>query len=109
MPFSPGALVVAHLVNPTEKLWGVLEELAPAGVTLRAMNLGSFEDWSLELAREGRSGLALATMFVPLHRVERIFLDERVGDVESFAERFARRVGRPVAEVLAGSDCPTAS
>ena len=100
MPFPVGSLVVAHLVNPSEKLWGVLEELAPAGVTMRAMNLGSFEDWSLELAREGRSGLALATMFVPLHRVERIFLDERVGDVESFAERFSRRVGRPVADVL---------
>lgn len=43
-------------------------------------------------------------MFVPLHRVERIFLDERVGDVESFAERFVRRVGRPVAEVLGEPD-----
>ena len=42
-------------------------------------------------------------MFVPLHRVERIFLDERVGDVESFAERFVRRVGRPVAEIVGGS------
>ncbi len=104
MPFQPGSLVVAHLVNPNEKLWGVLEELAPAGVTLRALNLGSFEDWSLELAREGRSGLGLATMFVPLHRVERIFLDERVGDVESFAERFVRRVGRPVGEVLGEPD-----
>ena len=100
MPLRPGSLVVAHLVGPSEKLWGLLEELGPAGVTLRAMSLASFDDWSTELAREGRSGLGLATLFVPLHRVERIFLDERVGDVESYTERFARRVGRPVAELL---------
>lgn len=106
MPLPPGSLVVAHLVDPSEKLWGRLEELGPAGVTLRAMNLGSFDDWSAELAREGRSSLGLATMFVPLHRVERIFLDERVGDVESYAERFARRVGRPVGAVIGGVPFP---
>lgn len=106
MPLRPGALVVAHLVGPSEKLWGLLEELGPAGVTLRAMNLGSFDDWSTDLAREGRSGLGLATMFVPLHRVERIFLDERVGDVESYAERFARRVGRPVEALIGGGPGP---
>ena len=109
MPFLPGTLVVAHLVNPNEKLWGVLEELAPAGVTLRALNLGSFEDWSLELAREGRSGLGLATMFVPLFRVERIFLDEQVGEVESYRRRFERRVGARVERFVSVGEEPAAA
>jgi len=39
-------------------------------------------------------------MFVPLFRVERIFLDEAVGEVESYRERFQRRVGVPVERYL---------
>ena len=42
----------------------------------------------------------LATMFVPLFRVERIFLDEEVGEVESYRTRFERRVGAPVEEFM---------
>jgi hypothetical protein len=39
-------------------------------------------------------------MFVPLFRVERIFLDEPVGQVESYSQRFERRVGATVEEYL---------
>jgi hypothetical protein len=39
-------------------------------------------------------------MFLPLFRVERMFRDEAVGEVESYAERFHRRVGRGVREYL---------
>jgi hypothetical protein len=39
-------------------------------------------------------------MFVPLFRVERIFLDEAVGEVESYRQRFAKRVGLPVERYL---------
>jgi hypothetical protein len=39
-------------------------------------------------------------MFVPLFRVERIFLDEPVGQVESYSHRFERRVGVSVEEFL---------
>jgi len=48
---APGAVILAHLVQPTEKLWGELLELAPAGVTLRALNLDSLEEWIGELAK----------------------------------------------------------
>jgi hypothetical protein len=39
-------------------------------------------------------------MFVPLFRVERVFLDEAVGEVESYRQRFQRRVGQPVERYL---------
>ena len=39
-------------------------------------------------------------MFVPLFRVERIFLDERVGEVESYRQRFEQRVGVAVERYL---------
>lgn len=100
-----GSIVIVHLINPTEKLWGVLEGLELVGVTLRGINVGSFDDWMAQAARGGRA-LGLSTMFVPLFRIERIFLDEAVGEVESYRQRFARRVGVQVERYLgiAGPD-----
>ena len=89
---NTGSLVILHLVQPTEKFWGVLLRLAGEGVTVRGINLSSFDDWARAVARS-ESSLDLATMFVPLFRVERIFVDEQVGEVESYGQRFHRMVG----------------
>jgi hypothetical protein len=96
----PGSIVIIHLTNPTEKLWGILYDLGVAGVTVRAINLGSFDDWMSQAARRVDQTLGLSTMFVPLFRVERIFLDEPVGAVESYRERFGKRVGVSVEAYL---------
>ena len=40
------------------------------------------------------------TMFFPLFRVERIFLDEPTGSIKSYAQRFQDVVGRPIREYL---------
>ena len=42
---DPGSIVILNLVQPTEKFWGVLQRLAPEGITLRGINLSSFDDW----------------------------------------------------------------
>ena len=96
----PGSLVIVHLVNPTEKFWGILQELGVAGVMLRGINVSSFDDWMAQAVRPGDQTLGLSTMFVPLFRVERVFLDESVGEVESYRGRFAKRVGVPVERYL---------
>jgi len=96
----PGSLVIVHLINPTEKFWGVLQELAVAGVMLRGINVSSFDDWMAQASRRGDQTLGLSTMFVPLFRVERLFLDEAVGEVESYRQRFQQRVGVPVERYL---------
>ncbi|MDP9120708.1 MAG: hypothetical protein M3O15_04965 [Acidobacteriota bacterium] len=96
----PGAIVIVHLINPTEKFWGLLQELGVAGVALRGINLSSFDDWMGQAVRGKDQTLGLSTMFVPLFRVERIFLDEAVGEVESYRQRFLRRVGVPVERYL---------
>lgn len=90
------SIVIAHLVNPTEKFWGVLESLDQSGLVLRGISVNSFDDWMFQASRQGTQALGLSTMFVPLFRVERIFLDEQVGEVESYSQRFERQVGRPV-------------
>src|SRR5213593_434570 len=94
--FEPSALVIVNLVNPKEKFFGVLTALSPAGITLRGINLDSFEDWLRQLARREEPNLDLITMFVPLFRVERIFLDEPSGSIKSYAERFEDVVGKNI-------------
>lgn len=97
----PGSVVIVHLINPTEKFFGVLQDLAVAGISFRGINLNSFDDWMAQAARPGDQTLGLSTMFVPLFRVERIFLDEAVGEVESYRQRFLKRVGIDVEKYLA--------
>jgi hypothetical protein len=100
-PFETGDLVILHLINPSEKFWGVLAELGVAGVTLRGIGVSSFDDWMAQAARGGEEPtLGLTSMFLPLFRVERMFRDEPVGEVESYAQRFERRVGLTVYDYL---------
>jgi hypothetical protein len=100
MIIRPGSIVVVHLNNPTEKFWGVLQELAMTGVYLRGISLSTFDDWMAQAVRGKDQTLGLCAMFVPLFRIERVFLDEPVGEVESYQQRFSRRVGVPVERYL---------
>lgn len=93
---KPGSIVIVHLREPTEKYWGLLEAIAVYGVTLRCLNVESFDDWTRTLAYDEKPALGLATIFFPMSRVERMFLDERIGEVESMGELFERRMGRSV-------------
>jgi hypothetical protein len=95
-----GSIVIVHLINPTEKFFGILQDLAVAGVTFRGISLSSFDEWMAQAVRPGDQTLGLSTVFVPLFRVERIFLDEAVGEVESYRQRFSKRVGVPVERYL---------
>ena len=95
-----GSFVLLHLVEPNEKYWGVLEDLGVSGITVRAINLSALDDWMRALSYHEESGLGFATIFFPLRRVERMSLDEPVGQVESLCQMFERRVGRTIQEVL---------
>ena len=95
-----GTLVLVHLVQPKEKYWGVLVSLGPAGVTLRGIDVDLFDDWARQHRNAGEPELGVATLFVPLHRIEKIFEDSRIGSVASYAERFFEIVGRDVKDVL---------
>lgn len=98
--FEPNALVILNLVSPKEKFFGVLRSLSAAGVTMRAMNLDSFDDWIHQIARGEEAEIEMVTMFTPLFRVERIFLDEPAGAIRSYTERFEEVTGRPIREYV---------
>ncbi|HEX9985654.1 MAG TPA: hypothetical protein VGF69_20515 [Thermoanaerobaculia bacterium] len=101
--FEKNAPVIVNLVNPKEKFFGLLSSLSPAGVTMRAINLDSFDDWLRQIARGDEPSIDLVTMFVPLFRVERIFLDEAAGAIRSYTERFSEVTGSSVVDYINGN------
>jgi methylmalonyl-CoA/ethylmalonyl-CoA epimerase len=96
----PGVAVLAYLHDPTEKLWGVLRRLDPAGLTIEGVDLGSFDDWVAQVEREEEPVVGPSILFVPMARIEKILLDRSSGNLPSLAERFERRTGRSVQDVL---------
>jgi hypothetical protein len=98
--FDKNALIIVNLVNPKEKFFGVLTALSAAGLTLRGINLDSFDDWVRQVAHDDEPDLDLITMFVPLFRVERVFLDEPSGSIKSYGQRFEEAVGTALAKYL---------
>jgi hypothetical protein len=97
---SEGIPVVLYLHSPKEKVWGILLSLSTAGVLVRGIDLEAFEDWMRQEARGDETMLGLLTVFYPMARLERVERDESVGPVVSYADRFAREVGRTVGELL---------
>lgn len=87
--------VLVNLQNPREKVWGVLLSIQASGITVRGIDLNSFDDWSRSVGR-GDAEMGLSTMFLPIHRVERVHQDETVGGVRSYAELFEERAGKDV-------------
>ena len=88
-----GSFVLIHLVNPREKFWGILRSESASGVTVRGLTLEGFEEWLREISHKEPISSHPATVFFPLHRVERIFADETAGEFVSFADRFRKHVG----------------
>ncbi len=98
--FMPGAPVLMTLSAPREKFWGAIISISQAGVSLRGIGLESFEDFVRQV-RDGENVTASAVFF-PMHRIERMELDERSGGVPSMFERFKVKCGRDANEFLAG-------
>jgi hypothetical protein len=94
-----GAPVVIHLHSPKEKVWGVLNDLGPAGAFIRGIDLNTFDDW-IQMIVRGERNIGLTSMFLPMWRIERVLLDEPIDDIPSLCDRFYQRVGLSVDEYL---------
>ena len=95
------SIIILSLHTPKERLWGALESMNPAGVTVRAIDLNSFDDFIRQVMDPEGERIGLPTLFFPMQRVERIALDEPHGSIPSMAERFEQRVGRSLRDYLA--------
>lgn len=95
------SIVVVSLHSPKEKLWGELLAIHAAGVTLRGIDLNSFDDFIRQVRDPEGDRVGLPTVFFPMTRIERISLDEPLGSIPSMADLFAQKTGMPLAEYLA--------
>ena len=84
-PFRLGAIVVIWLHDPREQFWGMLCSLTPAGIAVRGLSLAAFDDYARQF-RKGETTPPL-TIFLPMHRIERMELDRRTGELPSLLER----------------------
>jgi hypothetical protein len=99
VPFGAGSVVLVTLNNPREKYWGAILAVTPAGVALRGVDLNSFDDF-IRQVNQG-DDVAPHTVFFPMHRVERMELDARNGEIPAMQERFENKTGRSCAQLFA--------
>lgn len=97
---DPHSIVVVSLHTPKEKIWGELLSLNPSGVTIRGMDLNSFDHCVRQINEPDGERTGIPTIFFPMSRVERVSLDEPSGTIPSMNELFARKVGRSLLDYL---------
>lgn len=98
-----GTCVVLSLHNPREKVWGPLADISPAGLQVRCIDLNTFDDW-VRMVINQEYNIGLTTAFFPMWRVEKMSLDECVGEIPSLQELFRLRVGMTLREYLGEDD-----
>jgi hypothetical protein len=98
---NPNSIVIVSLHSPKEKFWGILLEINPSGVTIRGVDLNSFDHFVRQINEPDGERVGLPTVFFPMTRVERISLDEPSGAIPSMADVFQRKLGRSLTEYLA--------
>lgn len=90
--------MIATLTSPREKFWGAILHLSGEGLSIRGVDVASFED----LASQIKNGEAFTSgvVFFPMHRIERMELDLPEGNLLSLAQRFAEKTGQDPAPIL---------
>ncbi len=97
-PFRAGTVVLVTLNTPREKFFGSLLEISPAGLSIRGIDLNSLDDFARMIRAE--EPVTAGSVFFPMHRVERIEVDARNGDIPSLRERFEAKAGRSLSTVF---------
>ncbi len=98
-------IVIVSLISPKEKMWGQLLLLESKGATVRGIELDAFDDFIRQVIQQEETAVGLNTVFFPMHRVERIIVDEPSGSIPSLSQRFQAKVGLTIQEYL-GIDVP---
>jgi hypothetical protein len=96
--FRPGALVLVTLQSPREKFFGSVLSLAPFGLEFCGIPLDSIDDFIAQLREDEH--VRPATLFLPMHRIERLEIDQRSGDLPTISERFQSKSGISARQVF---------
>jgi hypothetical protein len=95
------SIVIVSLHTPKEKIWGELLVISPSGITVRGIDINSFDHFIRQINEPDGERMGLPTIFFPMNRLERVALDERSGSIPSMDELFARKIGRSLTDYLA--------
>ncbi len=95
------SIVIVSLHTPKEKIWGELLAINPSGITMRGIDLNSFDHFIRQINEPDGERMCLPTIFFPMNRLERVSLDEPSGSIPSMDELFARKIGRSLTDYLA--------
>ncbi|MFI5097245.1 MAG: hypothetical protein ACHQT6_04655, partial [Candidatus Acidiferrales bacterium] len=76
---KPDSIVIISLHSPKEKIWGILLDINTSGVTIRGIDLNSFDHFISQINQIDAERVGLPTVFFPMMRIERISLDEPSG------------------------------
>ena len=89
------------MTSPREKFWGAILHLGAEGVSLRGVDVSSFDD----LASQIKNGepFTSGVVFFPMHRVERMELDLPDGNIPSLSQRFTAKTGLDPVTLLRAS------
>ena len=98
-------IVIVSLASPKEKIWGQLLQLDAQGVTVRGIEINSFDDFVRQIVDREECTVGMTQVFYPMHRVERVALDESCGSIPSLSDRFHNLVGLSLQEYL-GIEAP---
>ena len=96
--FSPNSIVLVTLNSPREKFWGALLSVTAAGISLRGIDLNSLEDFARQVRAEEPVNAHI--VFFPMHRIERMELDQRNGEIPSIQERFENKSGKSIGSLV---------
>jgi hypothetical protein len=94
------SIVIISLTSPKEKIWGQILLLEAKGVTVRGIGIEAFDDFIRQVIQQEETGVSLNTIFFPMHRLERIIVDEPSGSIPSLSQRFHAKVGLTIQEYL---------
>jgi len=96
-----GSIIILNLQDPREKIIGKLLAISPSGITIKGIEVNSFNDWMKQFThKQTTTSIFPTTVFFPMHRVVSCYLDEDMGEVPSFSSQFKGRTKRAITRVL---------
>lgn len=96
-----GNIVILNLQDPREKIIGKLLAISPSGITIKGVDVNSFNDWMKQFThKQTTSIISPGTVFFPMHRVVSCYLDENMGEVPSFSSQFKERTKKEIVKIL---------
>lgn len=92
MKIANGDVVILVLREPKERILGIVEDISDAGVFIRGIDLGYFDEWTAAI-KNRETYLPMQEIFYPMWRVERVTKDGPAAGVPSMADQFEHRTG----------------